>query len=267
MRAQQAARQAESSPAYGVLLRLGLVAYGVVHIALAWVAGQLAWGRTGQQASQQGALRELGSQPLGGVLLWTVAIGLIALVLWQAVEVFTGYRDMSGKKRVRKRLSSAGRAAVYLVLGLNAAAVATGSGGSGGSGGSAEQTMTARLMSEPFGRVLVAGIGLAVVAVGVHHVVKAVTAGFTDDLDGGVGPATVTLGRAGYASKGTALCLVGVLFGWAAVSYEPDKAGGLDEALRRLRDQPAGPVLLTLIAAGIACFGVYCFFWAVKAKR
>jgi hypothetical protein len=39
-------------------------------------------------------------------------------------------------------------------------------------------------------------------------------------------PATITLGRAGYIAKSIALGIVGVLFGWAATSYDPEKAGG-----------------------------------------
>jgi uncharacterized protein DUF1206 len=81
-----------------------------------------------------------------------------------------------------------------------------------------------------------------------------------------VSQTTVALGRAGYASKGVALAIVGVLFGWSAITYDANKAGGLDSALRRLKDAPAGPVLLTVIALGIACFGVYCFVWARKVK-
>jgi len=57
------------------------VAYGVVHLLIAWIALQLAFGKSSQEASQQGALRDLAGKPLGGVLLWVVAIGLFALVV------------------------------------------------------------------------------------------------------------------------------------------------------------------------------------------
>ena len=36
----------------------------------------------------------------------------------------------------------------------------------------------------------------------------------------------------------------------------------MDAALSTIRDQPFGSVLLAIMAAGLACFGVYCFFWA-----
>jgi hypothetical protein len=63
-----------------------------------------------------------------------------------------------------------------------------------------------------------------------------------------------------------ALSIVGVLFGWAALTYDPKKAGGMDAALTTIRNQPFGTVLLVIMAAGIACFGIYCFFWARMAR-
>ena len=121
-------------------------------------------------------------------------------------------------------------------------------------------------MCVPFGRVLVAAVGAAVIAVGVSQIVKGVKQNFTEDLDHGVGDATRKLGTVGYCAKGVSLGIIGLLFGWAAISYDPEKAGGMDAALTTIRDQPFGSVLLVVMAAGIACFGVYCFVWARNAR-
>ena len=72
----------------------------------------------------------------------------------------------------------------------------------------------------------------------------------------------VRLGQVGYAAKGVALAIVGLLFVVAGVTFDPDRAGGLDTALRTLNGQPYGPYLLTALALGIACFGAYCFAWS-----
>lgn len=261
-KAEQVGHWAQRSSIYQGLVTVGLIAYGVVHLLIAWIAGQLAWGRTNEKASQQGALQELAGKPFGGVLLWVVAVGLFALMVWQVVEATVGHRDKHGKERVGKQLSSVGRAAVYLAIGLSAAMMATGS-----SNGGDEKSATAKLMAAPFGRVLVAAVGLAILAIGARHLYKAATAKFTDDLTSGVGPGTIALGRFGYAAKGVALGIVGALFGWAALAHDASKAGGLDPALRMLRDQPYGRVLLTLTALGIASFGVYCFVWSRNAKH
>ena len=58
-----------------------------------------------------------------------------------------------------------------------------------------------------------------------------------------------------------------VLFVVAAITFDPKKAGGLDAALRTVRDQPFGPYLLTLMALGLAAFGLYCFAWAKHPKK
>ncbi|HJY44477.1 MAG TPA: DUF1206 domain-containing protein, partial [Propionibacteriaceae bacterium] len=132
--------------------------------------------------------------------------------------------------------------------------------------GEGEETLTARLMDVPFGRVLVAAVGAAVISVGVAQIVKGVKQNFTEDLDRGAPPALRRLGTVGYCARGVALSIIGILFGWATVTYDPEKAGGMDDALSTIRDQPFGSVLLTIMAAGLACFGVYCFFWARMAR-
>jgi hypothetical protein len=255
--------RARNSRSYRAMVTLGLIAYGVVHLLVAWVAGQLAWGRSGEEASHQGALRELADKPFGGVLLWIVAVGLFALVVWQLLDALVGQRGKEGSDRLWATLKAVGRAAVYLALSVSAAKTATGPG-AGGAG--SEKTMSARLMETGWGRVVVAGVGVAVIAVGVRQLYKAITARFTEDLTPGVPDGTVLVGRIGYAAKGVAFGIVGALVGWAAISYDPGKAGGLDTALRTVRDGPAGPALLTAVAAGIAAFGIYCLIWSRNAK-
>jgi len=237
---------------------LGLVAYGVVHLLIAWIALQLAFGKSSEEASQQGALRDLAGKPLGGVLLWVVAIGLFALVVWQVMQLFWGHLDL------RKKVSSAGRAIVYLALGLSAVKIAV---GSGGSGTGRQRSVTARVMEHGWGRAVIVAAGVAIVAIGCYHVYKGITKKFTEDLAGGASDLTVLLGRIGYGAKGIAYAVVGVLFGWAAIAYDPQKAGGLDTALRTIKEQPAGSVLLTVLAVGIAAFGAYCFSWSRNARR
>ena len=51
--------------------------------------------------------------------------------------------------------------------------------------------------------------------------------------------------------------VAGVLVVVAARTDQPAKAAGLDGALKTLRDQPFGPVLLFLAAAGLIAFGLY----------
>ena len=244
---------------YHVLVGVGLVSYGLLHLVIAWIALQLVFGKRGD-ASQQGALSQLARQPIGAGLLWVMALGLFTLTVWQAVEATIGRDQGDRDGRMRRRLRSAGRAVVYLALGVLAIGVAIGSGSKSGKG---EETLSAKLMSVPFGQVLVAAVGAAVIAVGIAQIVKGVKQKFTEDLDRGVPPAVLRLGTVGYCVKGIALSIIGGLFLWAAVTYDPKKAGGMDAALTTVRDQPFGTVLLAIMAAGIACFAASWRGWRV----
>ena len=253
----------KGSRGYQVLVGVGLVSYGVVHLVVAWIAIQVALGGRGD-ASNSGALRELASQPFGFALMIIMAVGLFTLVLWQGFEAAIGGRGFDDKERLRRRVRSAGRAVVYLALGVTAAAFAIGA--SGGSGNT-EETVTARLLALPFGRILVVALGAVVAGVGIGQIVRGVKKKFTEDLRSGVSRPVQVLGTVGYIAKGIALVIIGLLFGWAAWSSNPQRAGGLDAALSTVRGQPFGSVLLLAMAAGFACFGLFCFVWAKNAKH
>jgi len=68
-------------------------------------------------------------------------------------------------------------------------------------------------------------LAVAVIALGVRLVRRDVTKKFTDDLAGGVGRGVVRLGQIGYIVKVVAFAIVGGLFGWAAITYDPEKDG------------------------------------------
>jgi hypothetical protein len=65
-----------------------------------------------------------------------------------------------------------------------------------------------------------------------------------------------TLGRVGLIAYG----IIGLLLVYSAVTYDPEKATGMDTALKTLAGQPYGTALLLIVAAGLACFGAYCLF-------
>lgn len=240
--------------------RAGLLAFGVVHLVVGWLALQLALGDRAGSASSTGAVRELAQQPFGAVLVWLVALGMALLALWQLVEALAGHRQERDGSRTRRRLSSAGKALVYGYIGVTAARVAAGSGSSGGG----TDSTTAQIMELPAGQVLVAAVGAVIIGVGGYLAHKGWTEKFTKDLTGEgqrgtSGTAYVLLGKVGYLAKGVSLGLVGALFGYAALTHDPKKSGGLDQALQEVLQQPFGPFLLGAIAIGIGAFGVFCF--------
>ena len=257
------ARKVADSSALTLLGRVGLVAYGLVNVLIGYLALQVAFSDRSSEADRSGALHTLAQQPGGELLLWVITIGLVALVLWQVAEAIWGYHAASTRKRRRmRRLTSLGQAGVFAVVAVTAAKVAAG----GGASTSAQQeAFTAKVLRLPMGQVLVGVIGAGVVVAAGFLVHRGLKRKFTEDLDLGRASqasrtAAIRLGQVGYVALGAAYCIVGVLVVVAAVTFDPDKAGGLDQALSTLARQPYGALLLTVIALGVFCYGGYCFF-------
>jgi len=242
--------------------RAGYLVSGLLHVLIGFLALRLALGDSSESADQSGALSQVAEEPFGRVVLWVAVVAFLALAGWQAAKA--AHVGRAGRSSGGDRAKAVGRAGVYLALALTSFAWATGAGSS-----SSDQSkdMTADLMSQPFGRVLVGAVGLAVLVVGVYHVVKGWRKKFLEDLTGlprgQAGRGTVVAGRLGYIAKGVALGIVGVLFGLAAWHADESEASGLDGAMRTLKEGPAGPLLLSLVALGFVAFGVYC---AVRAR-
>jgi hypothetical protein len=266
--AQAKVRRSDGSDWMDHAVRVGLLSYGLVHLVLAWLAVRLAFGDGGGSASGKGALHELATTTAGRVTLYVVAAGFLALVVWQVLEAVWGHRREDGAKRLFKRLVSVGKAVVYGALGVTAFKTAIGSS----SGGENTDGITARLMSLPAGPVIVGAVGLAILGVACGLVYSGLAENFRSDMEtdgqiGKDGSAYVWFGKIGYVSKGVAIAVVGALFLYAAFTHDPDKSGGLDQALHEVLQQPFGAPILVVIALGLACFGLFCFAWARHLDR
>ena len=74
------------------------------------------------------------------------------------------------------------------------------------------------------------------------------------------------LGLVRYIAKGLAIAGAGVVVIVAASHTEPNKATGLDGALKTLGAQPYGAVLLIVAGLGIITYGLYSFAMARYTK-
>jgi hypothetical protein len=273
------AQEAGNSDTLENLARVGLLAYGVVHLLVAWLALQLAWfGGNGKTADQSGAMSTLADSPVGKPLLWVIAFGFVALAAWQAAEVlrWRGQWSASGSgssKARAKALQNSGKAlsktVVYVVLAVLAIKFAL---GSGKSSSQQQEKTTAGVFGWPAGRWLVGAVGLVLIGVGIYHVYKGVTKRFLKEIDISDASASALrlvtrLGQVGFPGKGVALAGVGVLLLWAAITFDPSKARGLDGAMHAILDLPFGQILLTVVALGIAAFGAYLFARARYPER
>lgn len=261
--AKDTAEDVSDSKAFEIAARAGYIAAGLLHLLIGVIALRVAMGGSGS-ADQSGAISALGDGPGGALLLWACAIGSIALALFLLSEVFFGARGLKDSDKLAFRAKNAAKAVTYGVIGGTFATYAA-----GGSSDSSESTqnLSASLMSNPAGSVLLMAVGAGVMVVGGYFVYSGATKHFLKNLKGlpgkGAGTAVIRLGVVGYIAKGVALLVLGLLFIVATVKNNPEESTGLDGALKSLQDQPYGAWILGVVAVGLIAYGV---FMVIRAK-
>lgn len=258
-------RRMSNSRAMEVLSRVGLSARGVIYVLVGLLAVQMGLGGdSGKEADRSGAVRTIGEQPFGRVLLWALVVGLAAMALWRLSEAAFGQAVTGGDKWTR-RLGSAGLAVFYTVICIGVVQTALVGGSAGGRpGDETSKDYTARVLEWPFGRVLVGVVGAVLVIVGVVIVVRSLMRKFEENLrTGEMSPVTrrvvAGLGIVGGVATGVVAAVAGLFVVLAAVRFDPAEAKGMDETLRSFAATPAGPVLLIAAAVGLLLFGLYSF--------
>ena len=85
----RAVDKATDSTTFERVARAGHVMSGFVHLLIAYIIVQLAFG-SGGNADQSGALGTLASKPGGRIALWVATIAFIAMALWRLAETVLG---------------------------------------------------------------------------------------------------------------------------------------------------------------------------------
>lgn len=256
-------RQVASSGPFRTFASAGLVARGVIYLIVGVLAIEVATGRTGQEADRQGALRTVAETPFGTVLLWLLVAGFAGLTLLWLSEAVYG-QPYRGGDTPTMRLGSLVRGIFYGAICAGSVTFIAGSGRQGSSN-QKSQDLTAKVMHDlPAGRWLVLLVGLGLVAGGAGIAVRGLQTRFEQTLDTHEmsRPVRLTvraLGVLGQAARALVCTAAGVFLGYAAITYDPTKAKGLDGTLREFARTSAGPFLLLLVASGLILFGLYSF--------
>jgi uncharacterized protein DUF1206 len=241
-----------------MLARAGFAARGIIYVIVGVLAFEVAFGGSGHEADQAGAVRTVAATPVGGVLLWLLAIGFVGMALWRLSEALRG--GPAGRK-AGTRVAALARAVIYGVIAFVILKYALGLGAPASSNRQAVD-LTATAMRHPGGRIAVGIAGLVLIACGAGIAYQAWTRRFLADLNVGqmgprVRPLVVAFGRIGGIARGTVFAAAGVFLVIAAVTARAHQAKGLDATLRAFTRTPAGPWLLAVVAAGLIVFGVY----------
>lgn len=242
------------------LARLGFAARGLVYILIGWFALDAAI-NGGRPIDNQGALGTMAEAPMGRALLALCAMGFAGYAFWRLTEAWTDPerrgRDMKGAfERIGYALSGFTHVGLAILAGRLALRETPRSQGTPGD--ASAQGWSAWLLDQPGGVLLLVLVGLGFGAVAAAQVIKAYKARF-DELGGDVpAPDSVRLiGRCGYGARALIFLIVGWFLISAALAHDADQAGGLGEALRQLRAQPYGAILLGIVALGLGLFGLF----------
>jgi hypothetical protein len=212
------------------LARFGLVAQGISFGLVAVLAIELALGKGGKATDREGALQTIAGNGIGRVLVFVLAFGFGAYALWRVAQVFLGHEveEQGGRKKWGKRLSSLGKAAIYgaLCWGRLFDRARQARWRSQGAGGDEGHPRLAR------------------------REVDRVRNRTGDRRRRALEP----LSRGLREEQGLAED--------RSDERERAEARGLDGALRKLANAPYGTVLLSIVAAGLFAFGVFCLIQA-----
>jgi hypothetical protein len=241
----------------GALGQAGLIARGLVYCLLAVVAVQVAAGGRDQSLDRDGALRLVARQRVGSVLLGALALGFAAYALWRFGEAALGRHQWP------TRLLHVGRGLLYCAFTYTAVQLLLGRDSESGSDDQA-RTWSARAMEQTGGRWAVGIAGAICVVGGVALFWRGATHTFekklrTHEMRGWQRRWLPWLGTAGHAARGVVLGLIGAFVIRAAVRFDPREAVGVDGALHQVAARPYGTAALVVVAAGLACYGLYSF--------
>ena len=259
-RGRRSARRAIKHQDLAGLARIGLIARGVMYVLIGIIAVQVALEGSRQQADRAGALRLVAHTAFGTIALWLLVIGFAGMTLWRLSEAMGGSAEPDGRK-ASKRLANLARAVFYAVVTYGILTYALGIG-QPASTDRQSQDLTAAALKHPGGQWIVAVAGAIVVIWGLYTMYRAYKLRFLkrlrmDSASARTRTAVTRLGQAGGIARGLVFATAGVFLVIAAKDANPGQAKGIDSALRALAHTPLGPVLLVVVALGLATFGVY----------
>lgn len=243
-----------------VVARLGFAARGLVYILIGWLALDAAI--SGHEAADnQGALGSLADTQLGRIILAFCALGFAGYAFWRLTEAVMDPADRSQTLKGRfERAAYVASAGANISLSIIAGKLAfqQARAQSGSPGDESAQSWSAWLLAQPGGVPLLILVGLLLFATAAAQAIKAYKARF-DELNGQVpAPDYVRwIGRLGYGARALVFATIGWLLISAALNYQPEQAGGLGEALDKMRTQPKGAVILGIVGIGLGLFGIF----------
>jgi hypothetical protein len=241
--------------------RLGWAAKGAVYALMGLTAYTIGRHRpTADDASPEGAMAQVVTNPGGLILLAVLAIGLVLYSAWRVLTVLliTGH----GPKEWAERVGYTFSAAFYAILAFTA--VSAVSHGDTPQDSNTVEQLSQRLLESNVGRWGLLVGGVVTFAIGVYFVIqKGARRSFCDDLDLVGASATERrsveiTGVVGWVSRGLITCALGWFVIVAAWTVDQSEARGFDRSFRELADTNAGAIAVSAGGIALVVYGVFC---------
>jgi Domain of Unknown Function (DUF1206) len=258
-----------ANPIIDRIARLGFVANGVVVLIVGALALRFVLGFGQGVAGPEEALASLPRQPFGRITLAIVSLGLWAYAFWKLVQAIVDPEHKgTGFVGVMERVGFGFTALAYITLGIAGLQLLLGDqvGGTGD-----PEELAARILEPHFGRWVVGLFGGIILLAGALQVRMGVTARFRhtlalDRMSRTEAMVVLALGCTGYLALGIVSSVIGYFLIRVALLYNPEAAGGWQEALALLGGLDPDRWVLGAVAAGVVSYGLF-FVMLVRYRR
>ena len=242
--------------------RFGYTAKGVVYFTVGLLAAFAAWSGSRPEGNE-GALRAILEQPFGRPLLAIVAFGLLGYSCWRFVQARYDTEGKGTKARgILQRLGYGASGLIHLGLAFACAKTVV---YKIPSGDEQSQGFAETLLQQPFGKALVALVGVCLIGVALYRLYTVWSLSFKNNfrlwkMSPEERKFAINSGRLGIAARSVVFCLTGYFFLRASSEANPAQAGALKKSL--LWVEQMGTWYLAVLAFGLIAYATYQMFLA-----
>ena len=261
--------KAVANPWLRRFILIGYAAKGTVYLLVGFQATQAALIARKEPLGTYLTLTSLVRQPLGIFFLCLLAISLMGYVLRRFLQAIFEIAS-SDSFNLKLIVNSCG----YIMSGISYAGISYSAFNMILELGEYDDTiedLVSELFDQPLGEWLIFFGGLAVISVGISYIHGAYSGSYisefkSSEIDDRVEQWVTLVGKVGVAARGIAFLFIGIFLIQAAISANPEAAGGLQNVFRNLAQQPLGWFWLLLVGIGFIAYGLYMFV-AARYRR
>ncbi len=248
-----------------VLTRIGCVSIGIVYTLVGVLAILNLLGLAEEEADEEGVMNFVVKQPLGELMLWCIAVGLLGYVFWRFYEAFKDPYDY-GKdyKGLATRIGIALTGVAYAAISMTAFQELLG----GDSNGEEDQQALADdVLSWDYGAYLVGAAALVTLVSAIIQFIYGAKNKFAERVNFKNMPEhlhnyALAIGKIGYFARGVIMFVLSIFIAKAAWFSDSDEIGNTDSAFSFLSEEWYGDVFFAMVAIGTMFYGFFMFIFA-----